>query len=67
MQCHRTMVQLAKKKSWARKQHSCAYIYKIYLDVDFAHTFDTLKRISKQLLEMAISLSSSDCNDANGQ
>ena len=28
------MAQLTKNKNWARKQHSYAYIYKIYLDVD---------------------------------
>ena len=39
------MAQLTKKKSWARKQHSYAYIYKIYLDFDLSH----------KLLEMAIS------------
>ena len=61
------MAQLTKKKSWARKQHSYEYIYKIYLDVDLSHKFDTLKRISQKLLEMAILLSSSDCNDAKGQ
>ena len=49
------MAQLTKKKSWARKQHSYEYIYKIYLDVDLSHKFDTLKRISQKLLEMAIS------------
>ena len=48
------MAQLTKKKSWARKQHSYAYIYKIYLDVDLSHKFDTLKRIFQKLLEMAI-------------
>ena len=52
MQCRRTMA--TKKKSWARKQHSYAYIYKIYLDVDLSHKFDTLKRIYL-LLKMAIS------------
>ena len=55
MQCHRTMVQLTKKKSWARKQHSYAYICKICQDVDLSHKFYTLKRISQKLLEMAIS------------
>ena len=45
MQCRRTMTQLTKKKSWARKQYSYAYIYKIYLDVDLSHKFNTLKRI----------------------
>ena len=39
------MAQLTKKKSWARKQYSYAYIYKIYLDVDLSHKFDTIKRI----------------------
>ena len=45
MQCRITMAQLTKKKSWARNQHSYAYIYKIYLDVDLSHKVDTLKRI----------------------
>ena len=41
MQCRRTMAQLTKEKSWAHKLHSYAYIYKIYLDVDLLHKFDT--------------------------
>ena len=49
------MAQLTNKKSWARKQHSYAYIYKVYLDVDLSHKFDTLTRIFQKLLEMAIS------------
>ena len=45
MHCRWTMAQLTKKKSWARKLYSYAYIYKIYLDVDSSHKFDTMKRI----------------------
>ena len=47
MRWRRTIAQLTKKKSWARKQHSFAYIYKLNLDVDLSHKFDTLKRISE--------------------
>ena len=66
MHCRWTMAQLTKKKSWARKQYSYAYIYKIYLDVDLSHKFDTIKRIYLKLLDVTIS-SSNDCNDAKGQ
>ena len=55
MQCRRTMAQLTKDKNWARKLHSYAYIYQIYLDVNLSYKFDTLRRISQKLLEMAIS------------
>ena len=43
------MAQLTKEKSWARKQHSYAYIYKIYL------IWCIKTHISQKLLDKAIS------------
>ena len=49
------MAQLTKKKSWARKQYSYAYIYKIYLDVDLSQIWYNEAHISQKLLDVTIS------------